>query len=1242
MKKLLRKTGITILSLFILFYIGFVFILPNVVNLNKYMPQLKQILSEQSNLIIDIENPKIVTTPLLAIGLKADKVSIKLPDNSEFVNTDKVIGRISLPHLLFFTLKISRLEIENPQINIDIVNGQEYKISKIIEKLTGTSENQNSAQNLENAAFSSSNIKLLVPKVKIENYSIKITDLKTKDFLKLQGNELLMGYKNGKSAFVKTVAELFVNEKKNITANIDIDTFLPNIASSDKGLKEQDKDYSFINPVAVYKAYDLKANIDSKIKIRQKNNKIESNGYFNIDKLTLNIGGIQLPEGKFYVTSKETNSKIDSELYVTEKEKMLLEGIFNYSKKPELQMKIKTDDIHLNNVIELVKAALASLNIQNRLDEIKGEGYFNADTEFKTNFSELESQGSITIYNCIVRNKKDNKRLSRVNSVISLDNSILKFVDTYIEILDAVFKIDGTIDETSKTDISVIMERMPVQKLTNLFIPAEIVKNYIIDSGNIDLTAKISGELKQAAADIKLSVKNFALTDKINNINYSNNLFAADFSSDFKTYNGKITNSDFRVIMNGLVANCDKFIFSVDDKNIHIEPSSVRINDETVINFDGEINNYVIKPEFKINADGKLKAGDIKQILGTDISSYIKEKGFLPLNISITGDNKNQIIKASIDADKDNYITFADISNVLNKETKLQTVIDLKSDSIQIKDTGLYLKEGENLEEIVSIDGTITKLNTANPSINLIKLKMPKELVLSISIFPKSQMTVKGSAFVSGDIHQPKIKGEFNISNMSIPELYLTMKKAMAKFEGKDLDIDIANLVANGSDFDILINADILPSETFIIRNLNLKSNHTDADKVVKVSEAAANYMSSDSSIKNTSDVKNAAETIPVVVHDGSIDMKQIKSGNIILTDTTAKLSFADNILDLNNLVTTALKGRISGNVAMNIYTGEMKATLKGSGLDVEQTLADAAAIKDTLTGTMDFNADISLKGTTYEEQMKTLKGDVSFTMKDGSLGPFAKLENLVAADNLKSIALLNSIVGSALKSTYDTSKYNTLKGYLIFNNGVAQINPITSVGDYMSAYIFGNFDILKNTADMKLRGVLSSSVSSSLGQLSQLNPINIIKNSSELNIILGQFMLNTCEAVTSDELGQIPALDKESTDANNLKFQVVIRGDAAQPAKLIRSFKWLALESEISEAREKMNISGSVSVPTDIDEVKQQAKEIVKGLFTVETQEKGTEDSSSLTNQLKETQKNVWQQLKEQVKQNESEVNPE
>lgn len=1238
MKKLFKILGITLGSLLVVLYLSFLFILPNAVDLNKFKPDIQKIVKEQTNLTLDFDNAQISVTPLLSAGLKADNFRITLPDESELLKADSFTGRISLPHLLLLTVRVSTAEIVNPLINIDIVDSKAFKAVQAYEVILNNKEEkiEETLQTAEKPIIDYSLIKIQVPAVKITNYSALVNDLKTGDFLKLRGDELVLTYNHGKNVAIKTIAELYLNETKNISANIDIDSFLPELTVLDEEDDEAQRvEIPFINPVAMYKAYDLKVDVDSKIKIRNKKNRIVSKGYFNIDNLTMNLAGTQLPESKFHLKSRGTKVNLDTDLFITNEEKLSIFGMLNYGKKPAMDLKIESNEIHLENVINLVKATLNSLHIKHELEPIHGEGFFTADTNIKTDFKKLTSSGNIKIKDCIVKNTKNKLQLAKVNSIISLDNSSLQFIDTSVVVADTLFTIDGLIDEKSYADINLVMEKMPLQKVFTMFVPSEINNAYIVNSGDINLTADIKGQLKEANANAKLSLANLSLTDKANKINYINNLLTADFKTDFSNFTGDINNSDFKMLINGTTVSCDKFVLNIGEKDIVVNPTDIKINNSSKISLFGDIKQYIKKPVFNFNVDGELIAKDLKQLLGNDLSIFIKEKGVIPLTANINGDSKKQTLKASIEANANNYITPIDLANVLNKNTVIQTVIDFKGDRLKIKDTGFYIKtieqDPENqdktitkLSEVIGIEGTITKLNTSNPNINLIKIQIPNDLNASIVAFPQSKLTANGNMYIFGDLVSPRIRGEFDIWDMAIPELMLTMDKANSKFEGKDLNVEVKNLIANGSDYNVLLNADLNPSKYFTIKNLDLTSTLTNADELMKVSEAAMKYMPASSGTSSTS---SQAADIPVVIKDGNIDIKEIKTGAMTLSNTTGKISLAKNIFYLNNLITSAFQGKIKGDVSMNLITSEIKANLKGNDLDVEQTLLEAAAMKDTLTGTMDFDTNLSLKGATYEEQMQSLKGDVNFTMKNGTLGPFGKLENLIMAENIRESAFFQSTIGTILNSllSFDTSHYNTLTGHLSFDNGITQINPISSSGDVMGAYIFGDFDLLKNKIDIKLRGRLGSQVSEAMGPLAMLNPINLVKATPGMSLVLGKMFALFCEEVTQDEIAQIPALGKNISDNNATKFQVVVRGDVAKPLTLVKSFKWLALQSEIQNAKSYLSTIPEDTLPIDIttldkEEIKTQVKEQTKKKVEEAVNNAISEETKQSIEETKET----------------------
>lgn len=1248
MKKFLKISAICLVLMLLLLYCGFLFILPNAVDLNKFKPDLQKIVKEQTNLILDFNNPKISVTPLLDAGLTVDDVNVSLPDNSTVLNAKSLKARISLPALLFLTVRVSTAEIVNPYINLEIADGKAFKVVKFFENILDEKEKtikadvaKSEVETDEEPFIDPTSIKIVVPKVKITDYTAVINDIKTNENLKLSGNELLLGYYNGKSAYVNTLAELSLNGEKKITANLNIDTFLPEPSKlDDEDDKAQRVEIPFVNLVALYKAYDLKADIDSKIKIREKDKKIVSDGYFNIDNFSLILAGLQLPASKLHLTTSNTKAVIDTDLHITPEDKISLSGMLNYGSKPAADIKITSTEIKTNDILDLTKATLNALNIKHELNPLKCEGYFYADTYIKTDFKKLNSNGNVIINNVSLLNTKTNEYLAKINSVISLENNTLKFTDTTAEIVDTLFKIDGIIDEKSYTDIGIQMEKMPVTKIFTRFLPAEINKTYSVNDGTLNLNANIKGEMKNAIANLNACVNNLSIYDKLNKINYMNNMLTAEFTGNFKTFTGNIKNSDFKLLLNGASVNCDKLEISLGENDIILNPAEININNSSSVKVEGNIKNYIKNPVFNFDVNGNFVTNDLMQMLG-ELKMYFNAKGSVPVNININGDSKKQTVFAKIEADKNNFISPVTISKVEDKDTVIKTVIDLKGDRLKIKDTGFYIKkliqdpdnpekQTVKYEEIINVEGTLTKLNTNNPNINLLKIKMPQDLSAVINVFPKSKLNFNADLLIFGDLKAPRYRGDINLWNLSIPELFITADNLLANFEGKTLTLDLKNLLANGSDYSAKLSADLNPSKNFVIKNIDIYSGLTDADKLLKLLEEAMKYVPvSQNAAAQSGNTKQTAQSqdIPVVINSGNIDMKKIKSGTITLNDTTAKISFADNVLYLKDLITNAFEGKIKGKVSVNVLTNEIKANVSGNNLDVEKTLLDAAAMKDTLTGTTDFNADISLRGVTYEEQMKTLKGTVDFSMKDGDLGPFGKLENLILAENIRQSAFFESTIGTIINSllSFDTAHYNTLNGKLTFNNGIAEINSIESSGNVMATYIFGNFDLLKNTIDIKLRGRLGSQISDSMGPLALLNPVNLVKATPGMSYLFGKVFFLFTEVVNNEELNQIPLLGKDIADSTSTKFQVIVRGDVAKPLTLVKSFKWLALEEDMIKAKSYISSITDSEMKNPVIDLSTLNKETLKE-NTKEYAKKQLKNKveSSINNSLTDEQKNI------------------
>ena len=106
--------------------------------------------------------------------------------------------------------------------------------------------------------------------------------------------------------------------------------------------------------------------------------------------------------------------------------------------------------------------------------------------------------------------------------------------------------------------------------------------------------------------------------------------------------------------------------------------------------------------------------------------------------------------------------------------------------------------------------------------------------------------------------------------------------------------------------------------------------------------------------------------------------------------------------------------------------------------------------------------------------------------------------------------------------------------------------------------------------------------ISDSLGPLANINPVNLIKNTPGLNVVAAKTFALFCEEVSQEEMDALPKLGEGKSDEYATKFQIVLRGDTRKPLKMIKSFKWLALDSEIASAQ---NFVDTIPVPAEGEE---------------------------------------------------------
>ncbi|MCD8377598.1 MAG: hypothetical protein LUB59_02280 [Candidatus Gastranaerophilales bacterium] len=1186
MKKSVKIAGYTTLGIIAVLYLAFLFVLPNVINLEEYMPLVKSIVKEQSNLDIEINNPKIITSPFLEAGLKTDGIKISLPDGSPVLDTGAIKAKVFLPSALLLTVKVSCLDVNDPKINLDInEKGNQYKLVRELEKIL-TAKKDEVKEETEESFFNPAWIRIKVPNVKVLNYSAAINDIKNNHHLTIKGDELLIGYFNGKRATLKTYAYLLSDDKTNITANVKFDTFLPEVQPQEVDLeddKAQKVEFPFINIVEIYQNYDLTTHVNSKLKIRPTHDKksVKMRGFFNVDNLTLKLADYTLPKCYFHSKMRGTTLNLDTNLYISPDEHTNISGRVNY-RHPAIDLNISGDKIYLNNVIKFTRALLDSFGISNDFANLKGEGYFLANANIKTNFKKLKSSGSIIIRNGSLKNNKIGLVITDTNADLLFDDNVFRINNTRTFVGSKPLTVSGSIDNKARSDLKISTKNLPITGLYRAMAPSNIKSQYNMTSGDISIDAKLYGKLKQAVSTLDFDLSNLTLAAVDNSLKIENGNFNIKVLLDLKEdiMKGKIVNSGLGVIIpasNSRISD-EKLVVDFDKVNIDIQPTNLLINSNSSIGIKGGVMEYASNPQIGIAGSGSLNAADLRKLCGDAAAPYIDVKGSMPVKFSVTGNAKKQAITAQVLSDAQNFITPVHFKNIKGAQCISQLKVNYKGDRLNIKDTGIYTTDtlftddlSANMAQaqpVVKVHGTLAKLNTNIPSINLLKVEIPKTLNGTIYALKRSAFNLDGNMIAFGRIFKPIVFGGFNVTDLRLPTLLTSIKKAGISFNNRSFRLFADAINLNGSDINFSAHSNIDFAPVIKLYKLSAESKNFNLDKVMKVSDAAMKTLPA--APQSSSQASSAPADIPLEITSGRFNFNKIQTGNIVLNNTRGQITLHNNTVFIKPVFTNIFNGHVNGNISMNLITSALDMDLKGSGINTEKALKDAANMSDALSGTTSFNMKAQMKGSTYEEQMKSLKGTVNFKIKDGSLGPCGKLENMILAENIRESKFFETTLGGIVGglATIDTAHYEELSGKMSFKNGCAIINPITSKGNVMCIHISGTFDLLKNEADMKVRGKLASMISNMLGPIAALNPINLLKATPGINVAMAKAFSIFTVAITQEEMDAIPSFGKNQSELSATKFQIVLQGDVAKPLSMIKSFKWLAVQSDIDNAQ--------------------------------------------------------------------------
>ena len=1162
-------------SLLLVLYAAFLFVLPNVININNYKKDIQKLVYDNVKLNFDFENIKIVTTPTLKAGVNVKGVKLAYPSGKDILTLKEAEAKISLLPLFLKTVKVADVYADTPVISLQMQKDGQLDIVDYVTKNLPQQE-QVQTQEIQPAELP---VKISdnLPDVVVKNYALALKSEKTNNTISVKGDEFVLDKAVLNKQFrVASKGKIFLNNNENIIYNARLMSFWPAITTDNQA--EQSKDIPQIDFINEIVKFNPKADVNCDITLKEHQGHTDIYGFLNAEKLSVKLDGTTLPDSYFKLQSTGHKTQIDSNLFISPSEKAQILANIAHGLRTQIELNVKTEKLTFAGIQNFAKSLLNSFNIKNDIASLNTKGVINADFTLKTDLKHFESSGYFKVIDGAITHKTIPAVINAINANIDFSNNQLNIKNTTANINGAKISAMGTIDSKANADITVKSDNINLAPLFKAFAPSDLKKMYALNSGVFNVNVKAQGKLDKIQPSVEAFLRNFVLKTK--------------YPMPVVT----IKSQDIKV--------------NVTPEKLVIVPFNLLVN-SSKINVSGGAENLLNDMNINILANGSVAANDLKNLLPKEARPFIGAKGAIPLKAYIKGNDKKIDIAAQAYPSSVAHFSPVTVKKMAGANGLVNFSASFANDKLIIEDAGLYMpskalssdfaanKKGS--QKIAAATGSITDLSSSHPILRL-NFSIPENLLLSNVSMPNASLKARGDLNISGDINRfenMSYKGFLSVNDVNVPELLVKLQNADVEFNGSDIAAKINKLDLNGTTMNIDADASTRFTNVFNIKRMVLSSANFDVDKIFKVMDKVNAMLPPAAPAGSSSGGNSTALVMPVKISNGTLNiqkfvMKQI-GGNLEANDVSGDFTLVNDLFKLNNLKATVWDGSVNGNVTYNLKTTAVTAKITGNKINANPAVTTFVGLKDQIMGNIDFNADIKLKGATYQQQMKSLNGKVTFSLKDGQMGSLGRFETFLKADNLLTQSFIATKVGSIISAIapFNTGKFAYLTGDVNIYNGVASLDTVRISGPHMSLLLTGNVNVLSMMSNIQILGSLSPEVTKALGPIADLSVCKIVSYLSSFGSkvinVFGNFNL----AMKQAELNKIPALTPAKS--NTKSFKVVLCGNLNNPATAIKKFQWLNTPEKIQEEQAAIKDATAVKTPVTKEEIKENLKEGVK-----------------------------------------------
>lgn len=1045
-----------VLSLIIIITLVAICFVP--ISVSKLIPKVEAQIAKELGLDVHIEKLILRLGPNLK--LKTPIMHVMYKDGRKFAQFNGIKFYIGYTSFLKGNPVIKNLTANKAIFKIDINDSHFLSLSEIL-----NSKNYND-----------------IPDITLKNYNITLSDKEKNENYSFNGQDFeLNKLRNYKSFKFKSKGSFYLNNRKYLTYDlsllpqIEISKALPNIKFHDiiTQIVELDFHSDIIADVKVYKSV---------------NDILQASGFVNVDNISVLDPAQKNSKSFVYLTLWGDKASILSNIYTSHDKKVCIEGMVNNSKKPILDIKIKTDEIELKDLYKKVKL-FANLSTLKSLKSI--EGGLSANFMLKGDLNKLKSNGYMKISNAKI--KMDGLDIDKINSDIDFNNNTINIVNAIGYANEAPIMLKGKIDKN--INLELLMSKVELKYL--------VPEKYGVKSGIISLNTNITGTLNAPVHKEKLLIDNLKIEKNDNmlsldNVKLDTNKSNTAYLNDF-VFSNKLTNN--------VKIPSAKLIF--DGENIKIPSTDIFMDNSKLTAF-ADITNYSKECGFNAVIKGNINSRDIKKM--TDNSAIY------PVNITTNGNKLYQNIISQILLEKPVLFDEPTVINLVAKNDKNGIKID---DLSMVSFAGKFSEDfKQNLKgnKKIIISGQVE--NLTKPTLKNLRVFVPQMLNLHIG---DTVMQTKGDLFLNGNINSPEIIGQANIVNLFNNQLQLAINNAVFDFNKNLVSFNVPMLKVNDTNCALMGNLLTDISEKLTIKNLSIKSKYLNTDTIIMYKDLPK------------------FKEIPIEILDGKFYAERVQanvySSPLYLTAFSANFNLMNNILQMKNISSEMFNGKIAGSIDYNLKDENFSSNIMGRSVSAAPIFDIISNRKDSISGTMDF--DTTLMGELTSKD--SLNGDIKFVVNNGRMSTLGKLEHLLYAQNVIADNMLRtslSIVTKAI-TLKDTGLFKYLRGDVTLNKGVAQINLLQSQGPLMALFIKGIYQPQTDYAKLTVLGRLSDEIISGLGAFGDfsLNKLMIMLTGEEnkYNIIPEDF----------DKIPQLPM-------KNTKEFRSVINGIIDKPSSVI------------------------------------------------------------------------------------------